>query len=70
VTGAGRRDASASPWLSLSPDSTEPAGNLRMMGGGSNPYGLVTISTPASPRTLYGLHTLLWSGLGAGHSIN
>ena len=30
-------------------------GNLRqMVGGGSNPYGLVGILTPASPGNLYG----------------
>jgi hypothetical protein len=31
----------------------ESAGNLQM-GGGSNPYGLVGILTPASPGNLYG----------------
>ena len=32
----------------------EPAGNLQMEGGGSNPYGHVGILTPASPGNLYG----------------
>jgi hypothetical protein len=41
------------------------ADNLRQMGGGSNPYGVDAILTPASARILYGLIPP-WLGVRAG----
>ena len=54
-TGGG--EGGASLWLGIGIINRSVC-NLGQVGGGSNPYGLVGISTPASPRTLYGFYTL------------
>ena len=49
----GEKGGGPSLWLGIGIINRSVC-NLRMVGGGFNPYGLVAISTPASPRTLYG----------------